>query len=515
MSKPFQYDGFSCLPTELFETLLSYLDVDSIKALRLTCNKLAKRCIGPRFLAFIHQPLLDVTSENIRSLLALARNPDLRKKIHSITLLATIMDISGLEQNVKDGYYIVMKVDGPRWKRVEVDYSPEEISTAKDDLIWLAEQKEARKNESPSELVNLLELVLKTFGELDAIHLDGAVVRGRKESRSLRSGEWVSLWMRAAQVFSWVTRALVQSQASVKRFDIYQINRKCGIEAANIDNHNLTHDLAELEVPIKGLHSLGMSLSGDLQDDLDYRERREDTKEAEEKMARITKEQHSYGTLRLPSFFLKSTLSLRKLELSFRRTATLGSKSFRQKYDWIIHSIAHEAQFPMLEECTLAGFSARSDSVLLLLQKSLSIRSLTIHECHLSSGSWTPIFAHLEASMPELQTLDLSNLWGKHMQSMNHAQAHMGDGNDNGKEEEEDDWQEGDGLVIWHTNPRPRWTSYTSTTGSGVHTISFTREEIKKGLVSRPLNPGPGRVKGSAENWRWRKNRLTLYGPLS
>ncbi|PYH67920.1 uncharacterized protein BO88DRAFT_72428 [Aspergillus vadensis CBS 113365] len=515
MSKPPQYDGFSCLPTELFETLLSYLDVDTIKALRLTCNKLAKRCIGPRFLVFIHQPLLDVTSENLRSLLALARNPDLRKKVHSITLLATIMDISGLEQNVKDGYYTVIMVDGPRWRRVEVDYSPEELSNAKDDLIRLVEQKEARKNETPSELVKLLEHVLQTFGELDAIHLDGAVVRGRKERRSIESGEWMPLWTRAAQVFSWVTRALVQSQASVKRFDIYQSNRKCGIEAANIGNRSLTHDPAELGMPIKGLQSLEMSLSGDVQDALDYRERREDTKEAEEKMARITKEQDSYGTPRLPSFFLKSTPSLRKLELSFRQTATLGSKSFRHKYDWIIHSIAHEAQFPLLEECTLAGFSARSDSILVLFRKTPGIRSLKIHECHLSSGSWTPIFAHLEASMPELQTLDLSNLWGKHMQNMNHAQAHEGDGNDNSRQEEEDDWQEGDGLVIWHTNPRPLRTRYTSTTGSGVHTICFTREEIKKGLVSRPLNPGPGRVKGSAENWRWRKNRLTLYGPLS
>ncbi|OJZ81672.1 hypothetical protein ASPFODRAFT_52074 [Aspergillus luchuensis CBS 106.47] len=515
MSKPFQYNGLFCLPTELLEILLSYLDVNSIKALRLTCNKLAKRCIGPRFLASIQHPLLDVSLENLRSLLALARNPDIRKKVNSITLLATILDIPELEQNVKDGYYIVIKVDGPRRKRVEVDYSPEELSTAKDDLIWLVEQKEARKNESPSELVKLLEHVLKTFGELDAIHLDGAVVRGRKERRCMRSGEWVPLWTRAAQVFSWVTRALAQSQASVKRFDIYQSNRKYGIEAANIGNHNVTHDLAGLEVPIKGLQSLEMSLSGDVQDALDNGERQEDMQEAEERMARKTKEQDSYGTPRLPSFFLKSTPSLRKLELSFRRTATLVSKSFRQKYEWIIHSIAHEAQFPMLEECTLAGFSARSDSVLLLFQKSPSIRSLTIHECHLSSGSWTPIFAHLEASMPELQTLDLSNLWGKHMQTVMHTQAHVGDGNDNSRQGEADHWQEGDGLVIWHTHSRPQWTRYTSTTGSGVHTICFNHEEIKRGLVSRPLNPGPGRVKSSAELWRWRNKRLRLYGPPS
>ncbi|GLA28384.1 hypothetical protein M752DRAFT_300541 [Aspergillus phoenicis ATCC 13157] len=530
MSNPCQYDGFSFLPTELFEALLSYLDVDSIKTLRLTSGKIAKRCLGPRFLACIQQPVLDVSSENLRSLIALGRNPDIRKKVNSLTFLATIMDISGLEKNIEDGYYIVEKFNGPGFRRVEVDYSPKELSDAKDDLIWLKKQKEAKENESPSELVGLLGHALKAFGELNAIHLDGAVIRGRKERRSLKHGEWVSLWTRAAQVFSWVITALPQSQASVKRLDLYQSNRQCGLEAATINSLNLTHDLAELEVPLKGLQSLEMSISGDVQDALDYRKRREEEDEEEDtsreendqasprKKARKSKEEDYHGIPSLPSFFLKSAPSLRKLEFSFRHTGPPGSKLFEHKYDWIMDSIAHEAQFSMLEECAFAGLPARSDSILLFLQKSLSIRSLTIHECHLSSGSWTPIFAHLEKSMPELQSLDLSNLWGKHMQNMKYVQAHVRDSNDNIREEAEDDWQEGDGMVIlrpiWDSNPIPRRTRYMSTKGIVVHTRSFTREEIKKGLIFRPLNNGPGRPKASPEHWSWRRKRIVLYGPL-
>ncbi|GKZ99092.1 hypothetical protein AnigIFM60653_003294 [Aspergillus niger] len=439
------------------------------------------------------------------------------------------MDISGLEKNIKDGYYIVEKFNGPGFRRVEVEYSPEELSNAKDDLIWLKKQKEARKNESPSELVELLGHALKKLGELNAIHLDGAVIRGRKERRSLKHGEWVSLWTRAAQVFSWVITALPRSQVSVKRLDLYQSNRQCGLEAATINSLNLTHDLAELKVPLKGLQSLEMSISGDVQDALDYRKRREEEDEEEDtsreendqasprKKARKSKEDY-HGIPSLPSFFLKSAPSLRKLEFSFRHTGQPGSKLFEHKYDWIMDSIAHEAQFSMLEECAFAGFPARSDSILLFLQKSLSIRSLTIHECHLSSGSWTPIFAHLEESMPELQSLDLSNLWGKHMQNMKYVQAHVRDSNDNIREEAEDDWQEGDGMVIlrpiWDTNPIPRRTRYMSTKGIVVHTRSFTREEINKGLVFRPLRNGPGRPKGSPEHWSWRRKRVVLYGPL-
>jgi hypothetical protein len=41
------------LPPEVFETILTYLDLDSVKALRLTDRKLAEMCIGPRFLGSI------------------------------------------------------------------------------------------------------------------------------------------------------------------------------------------------------------------------------------------------------------------------------------------------------------------------------------------------------------------------------------------------------------------------------------------------------------------------------
>ncbi|GLB23210.1 hypothetical protein AtubIFM61612_003799 [Aspergillus tubingensis] len=528
MPNPNHVDGFSSLPTEIFATLLSYLDLDSIKALRLTSGSLARRCIGPRFLESIQQPVLDVSLENLRSLLALSRNHDLSKKITSLTFLATIMDISGLERDIKNGWYSVDDFKAPTLEETDFNFSPEELSKAKDDLKWLKKQKEGRETESSSDVTGLLQLALENLGDLDSIHLNSAVIRGPKQRRSLKYGEWIPLWTRASKVFSWVTTALAKSQASVKTFDAYQSNRECGLEASNIDRHELTHDPAELVWSCKALESLEMSISGEVQDALDFKRKLEEEDEEDEDDDRIyeeddqanarkescTSQENQIELSRKPSFFLRSAPGLRKLELSFRRTAELDLK-FKEKYDWIIDSIAREAEFPKLEACTFTGFPAKGESILLFLEKHPGLRSLRIHECHLSSGSWTPIFAYLEQSMPELQHLSFSNLFGRHMQNFKYAQAQELN-EDFGRDKREDDWQEGDGLVIWgHTDPSPRWTRYTSTTGSGVHTISFTREEIKKGLVSRPLNPGPGRVKGSAENWRWRKNRLTLYGPLA
>ncbi|EHA25768.1 hypothetical protein ASPNIDRAFT_43818 [Aspergillus niger ATCC 1015] len=532
MSNPRQYDGFSFLPTELFEALLSYLDVDSIKTLRLTSGKIAKRCLGPQFLACIQQPVLDVSSENFRSLLALSRNPELSKKISSLTLLATIMDIPGLEKNVKDGYYIIERSHGPIFERVGVDYSPEELCNAKKDLIWLKEQQEARERDSSSVLIGLLRFAIEQFGELDAINLDSAVIRGREERRSLKHKEWIPLWTRAADVFSWVTTALAQSKASVKRLDIYQSNRECGIQSGNIRDESLLYDRTELEISCKGLESLEMSISGDIQDALDYNKKLEEEDEEDEdedasregdgqtsprKKACTSTEHDLDETPKLPSFFLISAPALRKLELSFRRTAAPPDSEFMHKHNWIIDSIARETNFPLIESCTFAGFPARGESILLFLERHPSLQSLKIHECHLSSGSWTPIFAHLETSMPELQNLNLSNLYGKHMQNLKYVQGRGRNTNDNSEENAEDDWQEGDGMVvlrpIWDTNPLPRWTRYSSSNGSVVHTRSFTREELKKGLVFRPLGKGPGRIKGSPEFAYWRTSRKALYGP--
>ncbi|GKZ25573.1 hypothetical protein AbraIFM66951_001345 [Aspergillus brasiliensis] len=536
----------SSLPTELFEAVLSYLDLNSIKALRLTSQSLAKRCMGPRFLGSIQQPVLDVSSETLRSLLALARNPALSKKISSLTLLAAVLDISGLENNIKDGYYLETEYRGRSFRRVKIHYTPEDLSDANRDLAWLKAQQEARAKDSSNEIIELLQLAFTAFGALDAIHLDGGVLRSRTQRRPQASGEWTVIWARAAHVFSWVTTAMALSGVAVKRLDVCHSNRKCGIPASNINNHQLDVNQAELETACMGLQSLEISLSGEIQDVLNFRRRlqerakegekvkekeKEDEKEedgnektSQEKHNQAPPKKKSHTSMgqdpgeipRTPSIFLKSAPSLRKLELSFRRPGFIDLE-IKQKYDWIIHSIANEAQFPNLEECAFAGFPARSESILLFLQKHPGIRLLKIHECHLSSGSWGPIFAYVEKSMPELESLDLSNLWGRHMRNMKYVQTHVRDDNDDIREEAEDDWQESDGLVIlrpiWDTNPIPRSTSYTSPRGRVVHTRRFTREEIKKGLVFRPLNKGPGRPKGSPELWSWVNERKTLYGP--
>ncbi|KAB8076119.1 hypothetical protein BDV29DRAFT_170807 [Aspergillus leporis] len=514
------------LPPEIFETILTYLDIGTVKALRLTDRKLAEKCIGPRFLGSIQQPIFDVSSQNLRSLCALACNPALSKKIYSLTFLATSLDSSELEKNVKSGKHTVRLSRGPFFSATEITYSPEELSNAKSGLNWLRKQQKARANESSSEMTELLQLAFKRFSELDSIHLDGAVIIGRTQRGSAWNGEWHPLWMRASHVFSLVVTAMVQSGASVKKLDAYRSTPRCCIPSGDITTYALDLNSKQLEILNKGLESLKLSMSGEVQNTLDIAEPDEDTLSEYEKASRSTfgssrghlsrddpRAVLADGTPGITSL-LKSAPALRELDLSFRHTLKDGKLD---SYDRIIESIARETQFPTLEKCALSGFLAKGESILLFLQKHPDLRSFTLHECTLTTGSWTPIFSHLDQSMPRLENLSLSNLYGKHMQNPKHASrvAHL-DSNDEEEEEEEDE-QEVDGMVnlqpIWDTHQPPRGTSFPTTQGKCVHTKSFNREELKKGLVFRPINMGRGRPLGSPELMRWRNFRRAVYGP--
>ncbi|KAB8275245.1 hypothetical protein BDV30DRAFT_207970 [Aspergillus minisclerotigenes] len=461
------------LPPEVFETVLAYLDLDSIKALRLTNQVLAQMCLGPRFVGCVQQPFLDLSSQKLRSLHALSCNPTLSKRIHSLTFLATNLESSELEKNVRTGGYI----DGPtHCKSIRVKYSPEELSNAISDLNWLKEQQEARANESPDEMIELLRLALKGFSELDSISFDGAFIVGRTQRVSIEKGQWHPLWMRASHIFSLVVKAIVQSGASVKKLEVYRSTPRCCIPSGHITSYTSHLNQEQLKILSKNLQSLSLSMSAEINNTLDITAKNtdplmeivkacEETFGSSKRLGGLLSSEDpravlADGTPGITSL-LKPASALRELDLSFRDTMVGGRLD---SYDRIIDSIAHEVQLPRLEKCALSGFVAKGESILLFLHKHPGLHSFTLHECTLTTGSWTPIFSHLDKSMSRLESLSLSNRSGRHMQNLRYlprtAQQHPDE-----IAQEDQDVQEVDGLVnlhpIWDTDrpPRSTWVS--------------------------------------------------------
>jgi hypothetical protein len=492
---------WTTLPPELFETILKYLDLDSVKALRLTDQKFAEKCIGPRFLSFIQQPILDVSSQNLRSLHALACNPPLSGMIHSLTFLATSLDSSEAEENVKSGKYTVRRVHGPMFETTTTSYSPEELSIAKFNLKWLKEQQKARAKESSSEMIELLQLALKGFNALHSIQLDSAFIIGPTEKESASRGKWHPLWIRASHVFFLVVSAMAQSGVSVKKFDAYRQTPRCCIPSGDITTYASGLSPEQLEIVSKGLESFELNTSAEIQTAVGSAKARKRDELA--RMGYLSRKHPravlAEGTPGITSL-LKSAHALRELDLSFRHALRGGCPD---SYDRIIESIAHETQLPMLESCAFSGFLAKGESILLFLQNHPNLRSFTLHECHLTTGSWPPIFAHLDQSISKLESVSFSNLYGKCVME--------------GEQEGEEGTQEHYEMVnlhpIWDTDRPAYWDSFTKGPGRQVHTRSFNREELKKGLVFPPLVKLRGRAKGSPELMRWMNTRQALYGP--
>lgn len=115
--------------------------------------------------------------------------------------------------------------------------------------------------------------------------------------------------------------------------------------------------------------------------------------------------------------------------------------------------------------------------------------------------------------MPKLERLSLSNLNGKHMQNSKYESTAARPHSDEERQAEEGE-REVDGLVnlqpIWDTELPPRETRFRKGRGYFVHTRSFDRQELKKGLVFWCVI---GRPLGSPELRWWMDYRKAGYGP--
>lgn len=139
---------WNTLPLEIFETILAYLDLDSVKALRLVHPTFSESCIGPYFLSFVRQPDTDLSEHSLKSPQALALNPRLKSKVHTLTILASYFDSSEAEEIVKTGCKTITKRHGMIIVSKEEDCSPEELSEAEADLDWVQTHQKVQDTES-------------------------------------------------------------------------------------------------------------------------------------------------------------------------------------------------------------------------------------------------------------------------------------------------------------------------------------------------------------------------------
>lgn len=454
------------IPPEILERILTYLDVESIKRLRLVNRSLSKDCVGPCFRSFTRQPTTDLTTESFAAVFdALLSIPWLEHSIHTLTILATSFDSSNAESMLAAGGRKVY--DSDEDESDYVPYSTEELADTQSELDWLNTQKEARGNESQDSIVDALVLIFWRLKALNTIQLDAAILCGANSKKSITAVRSPPpTWARASQVHFMTMAAIVRSGISVSRLNIYRDTLRCSVPLNDYAAQIASFSPGDISASFVNLDALELSIASTERGDT------RDTTTTEDNLPVISR-------------LLKWTPKLRKLNLHVYRITGANPEID----DEIFTSLADTTHLPLLQEYSLSGFYLPVQSLLQFLKKHPTIQHLALEELILTSGSWKPVFTHL-SRMPSLTRLHLSNI------------CHGDEGN----------------VVnlypVWQRKDPEDPSAYFPCLRGGlvVHTRSFTMEELQKGLEFKPSPRG--RTMGSTNIAQWRRRRRAEYGPV-
>ncbi|KAJ5606108.1 hypothetical protein N7510_008889 [Penicillium lagena] len=475
----------STLPPECVEEILKYLDLATLKALRLSSRKLCARCTGPRFKTFISHQTVELSKSGLQSFRQLAVHPELGPAAKNLEIMATVYDQTR-QRKVID-----------RWGHSLPDGSPtpsgrskEVLAEAESNLAWLDTQQQRQDELSYDEIVKSLAISLRHIGQLDRIGLDAVLVQGRDETRTTANSQakWYPVWMRAARIYCITIEAIAQSGIAPKTLTVYQKTPRCSVPLYDIATNRAMRDLPGLKDAGKSIEDLALSLSTKVPTGATEHPPRipvacHEVSSAVASIAGLGEDQvlevEDFGGL---ARFLSVTPNLKALEIHLYNTL------FNPViiYQWMFKSIATETRLPLLQKCSLRGIAASGDSLLQFLSNHPQITDLTLNQISLTSEeTWQPIFEHLVSrNTPPLKRLHLSTLKSSHQMINLHPTW----------EEHSKELEENSQSQIYF-----------------VHTKEFRADEIQRGLEFRPM-PADW-MQGSRGSYSWMQSLYREYGP--
>ncbi|RDK42389.1 hypothetical protein M752DRAFT_215127 [Aspergillus phoenicis ATCC 13157] len=386
-SMPSSKNVFSSPPVIVVDTIVGYLDLKSIKSLRLTNRAWRDLCLGPYFKSFFHHQVTNLTTESLRSLIPLARHPILSRAIRKLTIIAEVYDPSLLKRVLRTRRC----EDRARIPHLAArDCSQDELKQAKLDLEWLEARSSASEIADEDNTARSLAAILNHIGQLDTIALEATAITAPHPDTFRTQGDWQIIWAKASQIYHIVMLALSQSSIVMNNLTIYRETIRCAVPCneitANMDNLDTRGCSLSTGQSIRCL-ALDLSMRIDsnpvLTDGLD-------------------------GVARL----LQNMPNLESLVLGLRRTVRGDASSYHRFFD----TIADTVRLPLLSKLTLLGIYTTSSSLLQFLQNHQGVRELHLEKVDLTSGSWSPLFQYFQELL-SLRRLILSriSLAGQHL----------------------------------------------------------------------------------------------------
>ncbi|KAJ5101767.1 hypothetical protein NUU61_003989 [Penicillium alfredii] len=417
---------WSRLPSEIWETILQNLDLDTIKSLRLMNQCAAERCLGPRFLSYASHVETDLTEESLMALLTRALHPSFRNAVRHLTISAISYDQSGKEvlyYNKEDSYegrdcgIIFVSEDPPTM--IPLQRWP----ISQHDLAWTKKQQRTRDALSNEFIIETLVCALNEFSSLDEIKLQSWIMTSPDRRWSPYEIFWPLTFPWASHVCYLVLAAMVKSTTTVRALDIFRdLNResipykRCSIPAKDFATHfakiskisKNSDDKKDMRLLLERLAlsiSTGMGTKSRI-----YRSMLERTASLLTPSFLKSEDDEALGVGDLSGVtrLLKCAAdNLQDLDLHFDH----DSLDVPQTYYHLFTSIADQTHFHQLQKCRLVDLPVTVPALLRFLEKHQNMSYLTMEGLMLSHREeWHLVFKFISTNMRNLDVLCLSHL---------------------------------------------------------------------------------------------------------
>lgn len=478
-------DHFQALPNELFDAVLTHLDLQSIQRLRLASTRYASQCLSPAFKRYYSHQVTDLSPGSLHRLLQLTTHPVLGPAVKDLTVDAVFYDPTDI--------IYTLRLPGNQVSSTMTQERANQLLRHTQQLSWIMSKRHEQQSQFVDIIIASLAHVLENMGALASIRLRTRIVRDRSMSdKSVGPANlnWNALWADCDRLFRIVILAMTKSQVSVDTVSIFdqsfgKVQSKVFAElstdlktrdfptaaGAKIKNLNLSFSTATL-VP-------GSDVIFNRDGSMEHRAAR---RLPSESIATRTPEDF-LGI----AAFLKQTPELESLDLYMYNTLAGPASA----YDKVFVHISKEVRLPRLRRLTLRGIRTTHDALLRFLRNHRDIEVLDLREVRVSGGTWETILPQLQ-HMRKLSKLHLENLWSgaEHLLNLEPANPAFDDG------------RRGPGF------------SYKTKHGVLVHTRDIAVEELRqKGGLRFLTIPGRSRGQGSKALMGWMVERVQMYGP--
>lgn len=423
------------LPNEIVETVVGYLDLQSIGSLRHTSRTLAAKATQDRFKSFFKSKHVDITRPSLQAFVEAMRPGHLGCLLQNLTLVGivnnTIM-LAKLAAKAKE-------IEDERDEESEDGEGDDEDEEGKEDneesveslareLAILVQRQEdfddMHEAGTDVELLRQAFTNLKANGnsEISSVSLAIEIYREdpvkRVQPGDFKAGSWKMIWQCAAETYRTALLSWGASGPHINQLQVYEGIQRCSLAGNEIDTLDFTE--AGLVDALSSLRSLSMSLSdkiveltatdigdtGDPSDSVDW-EAAEETRPVEEVQDEVDRQSNYKGlTILLQQCPRLESLTLHHFKLD---TQPMMPEINFHRYLYMEH-IAEKAHLPRLKALTLRGILINAKALLSFVKQAPALSTISLQHVGLRQATFRDFFDYCTSDRTQLERLYFDDL---------------------------------------------------------------------------------------------------------